>query len=201
MPTENQAPSLYIVNNHAVRLLAQLLTLASDAKRPINPEFVVQSLTCDLARTDPTGAVNLEETLDRFGAVMSTLAAEIGERVYDMNDARHDLQDWRHERYKLSLPSRGAGHGDIGAVPLPDSLAALPPPVRAHVLARYGRELRGSDARALDRMRADGDGELAEAMQAEINDRGVIAAENGSAAGLPLAVLGNGEYATEIGGE
>lgn len=49
--------------------------------------------------------------------------------------------------------------------------------------------LSASDRRALARMRADGENELASALAAEVSGKG-----------LPLVRLGQGEYTSDIGG-
>lgn len=162
----------------AQRAVFNLLEIAG---KGVDIRQVVRDCVSHLCRCDANGRVDVEAKLLALHGITNELESASFAIWSDYSDARMELDDKPEAR--KALTSGGAGHSERETIPPCASLAALPPSVVAHLV----RGPKAADRRALDRMRADGDGELADMLA--------------QAAGVPLAILGNGEYANEIGGE
>lgn len=183
----------------AIRLLVG--SIGKDA----DPRSAIRNVLNNACMNDTDAEISVHKLTMGLREILSALADEALTLNLDYGLADHEL--WRNPQI-LSHLRGGAGHSES----IPSSLAALPPACVSHVIRKNQS---AADSKALARMRADGNGNLAQALQAEVADTNAIASENADAASnvlvveqaiadskaQPLVRLGNKGYETEFGGE
>lgn len=183
---------------HAITLLVGCIGKDAD------PESAVRAVIERIAHGDTHGQLHMGKMADGLHNLTASISAEANDLWANYGDAEYHLRD---NPDSLSLcDAVGGAVGDRAP-----SLGRLPPAVRAH-LGRRHRGMSTEDRKAIDKIAADGEPELADALDGWVRDRNAVAAENASAASnanaiadqetgrVPLCILGpGGDYTTQIG--
>ena len=153
--------------------------LIDSGSQPTDPAKALLSVVIRACDNDRNAKRDIPAILRDLSTKLSSLMDEADRVGHAYQESLFDLKD--NPEILSHLRGEGAGHSEV-----PASLAALPPACVAHVLKRHER--------------SKWMGKLNSPEVIERTEMEHIAREMVDEA-LPLAVLGQGEYRREIGGE